>query len=53
MGSTLGSPRPFFLDDVIWIDPIDIARGELTSLALLPGAAKHQALSVILLAYLG
>ena len=52
MGSTLGSPRPFFLDDVIWIDPIDIARGELTSLALLPGAAKHQALSAILLAYL-
>lgn len=52
MGSTLGSPRALFLDDVIWIDPIDIARGELLGLALLPGPAKHQALSAFLLAYL-
>ena len=52
MGSTLGSPRPFFLDDVVWIDPIDIAFGKLTALALQPGPMQHQALGVILLSYL-
>ena len=52
MGSTLGSPRPFFLDDVVWIDPIDIAFGKLTALALQPGPMRHQALGVILLSYL-
>src|SRR5437867_2849130 len=34
MGSTLGTPRPFLLDDVIWIDPIDIAACRPTDLAL-------------------
>src|SRR4051812_39952277 len=33
MGSTLGSPREFFFDDVIWVDPIDIAAGALESLS--------------------
>src|SRR5207244_2370039 len=48
MGSTLGSPGPLFFDDVIWIDPIDIAAGELTTLALLPGSPTEQSLGVIL-----
>ena len=53
MGSTLGSPRPdFLLDDVVWIDPLDIAAGNLTTLALIPGPARHRALGVVLLAYL-
>src|SRR5262245_57719478 len=29
MGSTIGSERAFFLDDVIWVDPVDIAAGRL------------------------
>lgn len=53
MGSTLGSPRPLLLlDDVIWIDPIDIAAGNLTTLALIPGPARYRALGVVLIAYL-
>src|SRR5262249_35728229 len=52
MGSTLGSPRKLFLDDVLWIDPIDIAAGNLKSWALIPGPTKHEALGVILIAYL-
>src|SRR5437773_1086360 len=52
MGSTLGTPRPFLLDDVIWIDPIDIAAGRLTDLALIPGPPRHRALGVVLVAYL-
>jgi pimeloyl-ACP methyl ester carboxylesterase len=52
MGSTLGSPRKLFLDDVLWIDPLDIAAGNLRSLALIPGPARHDALGVILIAYL-
>ena len=52
MGSTLGSKRPLFLDDVIWVDPIDIAAGQLTTLALIPGPVRHTALSVILFVYL-
>ena len=52
MGSTLGSERAFFLDDVIWVDPIDIAAGKLTSLALIPGPVRHGALGVLLFTYL-
>jgi pimeloyl-ACP methyl ester carboxylesterase len=49
MGSTLGRHRTL-LDDVIWLDPIDIARGKLLDLAL-PGG-NIAALGVILFAYL-
>ena len=52
MGSTLGSERAFFFDDVIWIDPIDIAAGHLTALSLIPGPVRHKALGVILFSYL-
>ena len=52
MGSTLGSPRKWLTDDVIWLDPMDIARGKLKELALLPGPARHQAVGVVLVAYL-
>jgi pimeloyl-ACP methyl ester carboxylesterase len=52
MGSTLGSERPLFFDDVIWVDPIDIAAGQLTTLSLIPGPARHKALGVILFSYL-
>ena len=51
MGSTLGTPGRF-LDDTIWIDPIDIARGKLAELALQAGRVKHTALGVVLFAYL-
>ena len=50
MGSKLGHKRALF-DDVLWIDPIDIVRGELSSLKL-PDAGRVQPLGVILLAYL-
>lgn len=50
MGSKLGRKRALF-DDVIWIDPIDIVRGKLSSLKL-PDAGRVQPLGVILLAYL-
>jgi CHAT domain-containing protein len=49
MGSKLGRKRAL-LDDTIWIDPIDIARGKLFDLAL-PGG-NIEALGVVLLAYL-
>jgi len=52
MGSTIGSERAFFLDDVIWVDPVDIAAGRLSSLALIPGPVRHKALGVILFVYL-
>jgi len=51
MGSTLGRPGAVF-DDVIWIDPIDIARGNIEQLRLNGGAPKIEALGVVLLAYL-
>jgi pimeloyl-ACP methyl ester carboxylesterase len=51
MGSKLGTPGRF-LDDIIWIDPFDIARGKLAELALQPGLVKHTALGVVLFAYL-
>ena len=51
MGSTIGRRRTAFFDDVYWFDPIDIAAGRLTRLAL-PGGATLEALGVILFAYL-
>jgi pimeloyl-ACP methyl ester carboxylesterase len=51
MGSTLGRPRPL-LDDVIWIDPVDVAEGHLTQLALSTQPSRVQALGVMLFTYL-
>ncbi|HVR95185.1 MAG TPA: CHAT domain-containing protein [Thermoanaerobaculia bacterium] len=52
MGSEIGTRRalpPF--NDVYWFDPIDIATGQLSHLAL-PSVRKLEAVGVILLAYL-
>jgi hypothetical protein len=50
MGSKLGTRRPF-VDDVLWLDPLDIARGRIARLAL-PDGAAYEPLGVMLLAYL-
>jgi pimeloyl-ACP methyl ester carboxylesterase len=50
MGSTLGNPG--LLDDVLWLNPISIALGRLTELALDGRASTIEALGVVLLAYL-
>jgi pimeloyl-ACP methyl ester carboxylesterase len=53
MGSKIGLPHPIqLLDDVIWFDPVDIATGKLTRLALGGSASRFGAVGVILLAYL-
>lgn len=52
MGSKIGTRRvlpPF--DDVYWFDPVDVAMGRLSQLAL-PSTKKLEAVGVILLAYL-
>jgi len=51
MGSKLGVPGRFW-DDVLWIDPIDIALGNLEDLALEDGSAKIKPVGVVQLAYL-
>ena len=51
MGSKIGRERDFLFDDVIWIDPVDIALGNLANLAL-RRRHEYQALGVILFAYL-
>lgn len=50
MGSSLGQRRAL-LDDVIWIDPLDLARGRIERLAL-PGGARYVPLGVVLFTYL-
>jgi pimeloyl-ACP methyl ester carboxylesterase len=50
MGTKIGRHRAI-LDDVLWLDPIDIARGRIARLAL-PGGNSYQPLGVLLLAYL-
>lgn len=50
MGSTLGAPRPFLFDDTIWLDPGDIAAGNLLQLKL--PDAKNRPLGVILFSYM-
>jgi pimeloyl-ACP methyl ester carboxylesterase len=47
MGSRIGTPGRL-LDDVIWLDPIEVVAGHLTRLAL-PRGAKLAALGVMLL----
>ena len=51
MGSTLGR-RGLLFDDVIWIDPIDIALGALRKLALGPAPSRLEALGALNLVYL-
>jgi pimeloyl-ACP methyl ester carboxylesterase len=51
MGSTLGTRRTL-LDDVVWIDPLDVAQGNLKNLVLDGRPSRVQALGVIQLAYL-
>lgn len=50
-GSKLGAPGTL-LDDVIWVDPVDVALGRLGELALGRGAPRHGPLGVFLIAYL-
>lgn len=50
MGSTLGRKRKL-LNDTLWVDPIEIALGHLTNLAL-PDGGRNTALGVLLIAYL-
>lgn len=52
MGSTIGTSRPI-RDDVLWFDPVDIARGRLTQLALDGSTDNFTALGAIPLAYTG
>ena len=47
MGSRIGT-RGVLLDDVLWVDIVEIAAGHLTRLAL-PGGSKLIALGAILL----
>ena len=51
MGSKLGYKRNGWFDDTIWIDPVDIAQGELVKLAL-PDSKIISPLGVINFAYL-
>ncbi len=51
MGSKLGVDRPIF-DDILWIDPLDIARGKLYDLDLDKSSRKIKPLGVVLFAYL-
>jgi len=51
MGSKIGKKHKLF-DDTIWIDPIDIAAGNLTDLRLNGEDTEFEALGVILFAYL-
>jgi hypothetical protein len=51
MGSKLGRPRGGLLpDNVLWIDPLEIAAGRLSKLAL-PAGATYKPLGVLLLIY--
>ncbi|NGZ59422.1 MAG: hypothetical protein CV081_02820, partial [Nitrospira sp. LK265] len=52
MGSTIGKGRSI-RDDVLWFDPVDIARGRLTQLALDGSTNNFTALGAIPLAYTG
>lgn len=53
LGSQLGVPRREPPSrDILWLDPIDIASGRMTELAL-PGAAAMRPYGVLLYSYLG
>jgi pimeloyl-ACP methyl ester carboxylesterase len=52
MGSTLAKKGLLGFEDVLWIDPIEIALGRLTELKLGAGVSAYHANGVILFAYL-
>ena len=52
MGSTLARKRLGIFEDVLWLNPIEIALGKLFELKLNGGASPYGASGVILLAYL-
>ena len=52
MGSKLGIETHLLWDDVIWMDPVDIAKGDLMDLSLDHTDSNIESLGVILLAYL-
>jgi CHAT domain-containing protein/pimeloyl-ACP methyl ester carboxylesterase len=53
MGSTIGRRGPVgILDDIYWFDPVDIAAGRLTKLALPETGPQLAALGVLLITYL-
>lgn len=51
MGSTLGR-KVLGINNVLWLDPIEIALGRVTALKLDASPSKYRALGVILFAYL-
>jgi pimeloyl-ACP methyl ester carboxylesterase len=50
MGSTIGEPGTL-LDDIIWLDPVDIGLGNLVELALTSSKSSYRSLGVIPIAY--
>src|SRR5947208_15587820 len=52
MGSTLAKKGPLGIEDVLWINPVEIAIGKLTSLKLNGAASPYHAAGAILFAYL-
>src|SRR5215470_4318913 len=52
MGSTLAKKGPLGIEDTLWINPVEIALGKLTSLKLNGAASPYHAAGAILLAYL-
>src|SRR5262245_31818657 len=52
MGSTLAKQRLLNLEDILWIDPAEIALGHLTALKLDSSSSPYHSVGVILLAYL-
>jgi pimeloyl-ACP methyl ester carboxylesterase len=52
MGSTLARRRLRIFEDVLWVNPVEIALGKLFDLKLNGGASPYGASGVILLAYL-
>lgn len=52
MGSTLARRGPLGIEDLLWINPVEIALGRLTELKLNGGASAYHASGVVLLAYL-
>ena len=52
MGSTLAKKGPLGIEDILWINPVEIALGKLTSLKLNGAASPYHAAGAILFAYL-
>ena len=52
MGSTLAKKGPLGIEDVLWINPVEIAIGKLMSLKLNAATSPYHAAGAILFAYL-